>query len=470
MNSRAVESQRIGLNRRQFLKSNLAAALATSVFPTLIPASARGRNGRPAPSSRITVGIIGCGPQGRGVLGNFLNQSDCQVVAACDLKPDQLNLAVEVINARYGNRDCRAYQDFRELVARADLDACLIATPDHWHVLNALAAVRAGEDVYLEKPLALTLAERQALRAAVRRHQRVFQFGTQQRSSRHFRLACALVRNGRIGALKHINVWAPGSAPGGSRKVVPAPAGLDYNFWVGPAPWREHTEHLVTADNAAKTWWFVSNFTLGFISGWGIHPMDIAVWGAGDRLGDWVSVEGRGNFRPAEGICDTATIWEVDYAFATGLTMKFVGVPNGGNRGLPTGEPFLYEPEWKARYRRISEHGTAFEGADGWVHVDRVGLNLQPEELIDLDADKFPTRLVRSSSHVRNFLDCVRHRAETVCPVETAVLVDNLCHAADLAVRLGRKVTLDLRKEIFRNDAEANARFKSRPMRAPWKL
>ncbi|HMD61396.1 MAG TPA: Gfo/Idh/MocA family oxidoreductase, partial [Opitutaceae bacterium] len=370
----------IPLSRREFLGTT-ACALAAASLPSIIPSSALGKDGAVAPSNRITVGVIGCGPQGRGDMLNFLGQEDCRVVAVCDVKTDQLGLARQAVNDYYENQDCRTYHDFRDLVARKDIDACLIATPDHWHVLAALAAVKSGKDVYLEKPLGLTLEEGQALRAMVHHKRRVFQFGTQQRSSKDFRFAAEIVRNGRIGKLRHVNVWAPGSAPGGSRRLVPPPAELDYDMWLGPAAFSPYTENRCSADATLKTWWFKSDYTLGFISGWGVHPLDIALWGASGLLGGSVAVEGRGDFRLAEGECDTATIWEVDYTFASGLTMKFVGIPNGENLGKPTGEPFLHRDAWEQRYRRIEGHGTAFEGTDGWVHVDRTGINLEPGDL-----------------------------------------------------------------------------------------
>lgn len=453
-----------GFSRRKFIKSQLALALAARAFPAIIPASALGRDGHVAPSNRIALGIIGCGPQGMGVLSGFLNEDDCHVSAACDLKPDRLKLAADTINGRYQNQDCRTYQDFSELVARDDMDAFLIATPDHWHVLPAIAAVNAGKDVYVEKPLALGLAERQAMRNAVEKNGRMFQFGTQQRSSRNFRHACELVRKGHIGKLQHINIWAPGSAPGGSRKVTPPPAGMDFDRWLGPAPLREHTENLCTDDSFIKTWWFVSDFALGFIAGWGIHPLDIAVWGAEDRLGDSVEVKGSGVFRNDEGICDTATVWEVDFTFASGLTMKFVGVPNGGNQFLATGDPFAHGEEWTQRYGKIDSHGTAFEGSDGWVHVDRSRVNPQNKELARLDL------ATSGPNHARNFLDSVKSRVQPVCPIDSTVLVDNLCHAADIAIRLKRPVKLDLKNEIFTDDAEAQRMFVGKPLRAPWKL
>ena len=458
------------LTRRDFLRtSTVGAAAVAAGLPTIIPSSALGADGAVAPSNRLAVGGIGLGPQGMGVMSNFLGQKDCQVVAVCDLKEDQLGAARKQVNDRYQNQDCKTYGDFRELVARPDIDACLIATPDHWHILTALAAVNAGKDIYLEKPLALTLAEGLALRRAVQDKKRIFQFGTQQRSGRMFWLACELVRNGLIGKLQHINVWAPGSTPGGSTKEAPVPAGLNYDSWLGPAPFKPYTENRCSADGGKKTWWFINDYTLGFLSGWGVHPLDIALWGAGDLASGIVEVEGHGNF-PTEGACNTATVWEVGMKFGSGVTMTFVGLPNGGNAGQATGQPAYHFDEWRSRYRRIESHGTAFEGTDGWVHIDRSGINVSKETLLDTPESAFTTKLIKSGNHVRNFLDSIKSRQPTVCPVEDAVKVDTLCHVSDAATRLKRRVKFDSAKEQFIGDDEANRGLQARPMRAPWKL
>ena len=455
--------------RRNFLKRSAGLLFSTTALPLIIPDSAFGGSGKVAPSNRIVIGCIGVGPQGRGDMGNFLNQKDAQVVAVCDVKKDQLELARAAVNEQYQNSDCATTGDFRELVARKDIDAFLIATPDHWHVLVALAAVRAGKDIYLEKPMGLNLTEDWTLRREVRRHKRIFQFGTQQRSSRTFRLACELVRNGRIGKLKHINVWAPGSAPGGPTEVVPVPPALNYEMWLGPAPFRPYTLDRCSADGAKKTWWYISDYALGFIAGWGIHPMDIAAWGAGGLLSGPVEVEGRGTFH-SEGACDTATVWNINMTFGSGVTLKFVGVPNGGNQGRATCDAWPQEEEWKRRYRRITSHGTAFEGASGWVHVDREGINLQPENLIDESEASFPIQLLQSSNHVRNFLDSVKSRSETVCSIDESVFSDALCHICEIAIRLNRKVVWDPKNERFVRDEEANLRLLGRKMRPPWTL
>jgi predicted dehydrogenase len=460
--------QRLLFTRRHFLKQTTGVTLSAMAIPSIVPASVLGKDGAVAPSNRITVGCIGVGPQGQGDMGGFLNQKDAQVVAVCDVKTEQLEQARGAVNGKYQNKDCAVYGDFQELVARKDIDACLIATPDHWHVLVAQAAVRAGKDIYVEKPMGLSLAEDWALRKDVHHHKRVFQFGTQQRSGRLFRTACELVRNGRIGKLKHINVWAPGSSPGGANNVVPVPPGLNYDMWLGPAPFKPHTQDLCSADGAKKTWWFKSDYALGFIAGWGIHPIDIAAWGA-DLFDGPIEVEGRGTFY-GEGACDTATVWNINLKFASGVTMTFAGVPNGGNQGKSTSDTWPQQKEWQQRYRRITSHGTAFEGTDGWVHIDRDGINLQPENLIDDNVDSFKVRLTRSPDHVRNFLDCIKSRAEAVCGIDESVRSDTLCHIAEIAIRLNRRVVWDPKKEKFIGDEEANLRLGPRKMRLPWHL
>ena len=456
-----------GLSRRIFFRRAAGAALAGTVFPHIIPASALGAEGTVAPSNRITVGCIGTGPQGTGVMHGFLGLKDARVVAVCDVKQDQLEQARAAVNKAYQNQDCATCGDFREVIARKDIDACLVATPDHWHMPISVAAIRAGKGVYCEKPMGYSLAEDQALRAAVNQTKGVFQFGTQQRSDRKFRIACELVRNGRIGQLKHINVYAPGSAPGGSTKEVPPPPGWNYDFWLGPAPARPYTEDLASADGYKKTWWFNTTFSFGFITGWGIHPMDIAVWGGGPLLEGTVEVEGKGNY-PTQGACDTATTWDINYRFAGGVTMTFVGTPNKGNTGQATDEPWPHFDEWKQRFGNLTTHGTTFEGTDGWILVDRGQLVTNPETLREIKPDEFKVRLKESSNHVRDFLDSVKSRKPTVSPAEDAVRTDLLCHIGDIAARRGSKLTFDLKKERFVGDREADARLKLRDMRKPW--
>ena len=454
-------------SRRDFLKRTAIAAGVVAGFPTIIPASALGKNGTVAPSGRVALGAIGVGERCQDVLKGFLPKPDCQVVALCDVKRDVLAKAKKLVDERYENTACQTESDFRKLVARKDLDAILITSTDHWHVLHALAAVRAGKDVYVEKPLGLSLGQDQALRHEVQKRKRVFQFGTQQRSDKKFRLACELVRNGHIGQLKHINIWAPGSIPGGSTQQVPPPAPLDYEFWLGPAAVRPYTENLTAFEMGKKTWWYISDFALGFIAGWGIHPMDIALWGAGPLAAGTVELEGHGHF-PETGVCNTATTWDIDFSFVSGLTMKFLGTPNGSPE-----EKFVQKEEWTRRYgAEIKQHGTAFEGTKGSIMVHRGAITTHPETLLDLESDHaaFPTQLVHSLDHARNFLDAVKSRQPTVSSIDSAVQSDAFCHISDLAIRLRRKLIYDGKAEKLLGDKEANQRLQVRPLRKPWKL
>jgi predicted dehydrogenase len=455
--------------RRQFLKQAAGSTVSLAVFPSIIPASALGRNGSVAPSDRIAIGCIGLGERGREDLGSFLGQKEAQVVAVCDVHSGHLERARQIVNEHYQSKDCVGYPDFRDLMERRDIDACVVATPDQWHVLTALAAVRSGKDVYVEKPLGLSVTEDCALRQAVHQHKRIFQFGTQQRSDRKFRMACELVRNERIGKLKHINVWAPGSIAGGSTDQVAPPPELNYDLWQGECRSKPYTKNLADELYGAPetTWRFISDYALGFVAGWGVHPLDIAVWGAGaDLFGGHLEVEGNGTFH-SEGVCDTATIWDVKMKAAGGLTLHFVGAPN--TYRLPSGEPWPEEQEWKQRYGTIANYGTAFEGTDGWVHVDRDRINVQPENLVEEKEESFQIQLPRSPHHAQNFLDCIKNRAETICPIGEAVRSDTLCHLSDIAMRLNRKLIWDPKKERFVGDEEANLRL-VRAMRPPWHL
>ena len=449
------------LTRRSFLRTNITLALAAGAFPTIIPASALGREGKVAPGSRVVVGCIGNGPQGRGVMNGFLAQADAQVVAVCDVKLDQLELARTAVNQRYSNSDCATYSDFHELLARKDIDAVLIATPDHWHVPVAVTAARVGKDIYLEKPMGLSLAEDQLLRQAVQKHNRVFQFGTQQRSAREFWRACQLVRNGRIGKLKHINVWAPASAPGGSTTPVPVPDTINYDRWLGPARFTPYTADKCLAEG--KTWWFNSDYALSFVAGWGVHPLDIALWGHPNMFQGRMSVAGKGVF-PQEGAGNTSVAWKVDFTFADGVTMDFRGTPNG-YKEVNALNDFT---AWREKYGEVKDHGTAFEGTDGWVVVKRNSLRTSPETLAEEPLDTFKIQLPRSGNHVRNFLDGVKSRARTVCPIEEAVQADTLCHLSDIATRLDRQLTFDPRAEKFVRDEEANRKLQLRPLRSPY--
>jgi predicted dehydrogenase len=443
------------VERREFLKTAAGVVLG---LPEIVSSSALGREGDVAASNRVTIGCIGVGSRGRQVLDGFLDHRDAQVVAVCDVNAHQRAAVVRRVNDHYQANGCRAYHDFRQLISRADVDMVIIATPDQWHVLTALAAARAGKDVYLEKPIGVTLAEAQVLRAVVKRYGTVFQFGTQQRSDGKFHLACELVRNGRIGRLHTVNVWSPGSRAGGSLERVPQPEWLDYEMWVGPAPMSPYTKHRCTnrfePGDPYKIWPFISDYCAGWISGWGVHPMDIALWGAGDLLSGPLEIEGTGSF-PTEGLCDTATDWDLTMKFQTGRVLNFTGPPSSS--------------KWRGRFGRHGGHGTVFVGTEGWIHVDRSGISAHPPALLESSIGPAEIHLTTSDNHGRNTLDCVKTRGRPVSHIDAAYAVDTVCQVSAIAAKLGRRLQWDAQSQRFVDDETANVLL-SRAMRSPWHL
>jgi glucose-fructose oxidoreductase len=449
------------LSRRRFLQRTSASTLGVLALPSLVASTVLGRGGATAPNSRVLVACIGTGPQGRGVMGNFLSQPDCRVVAVCDVKTDSLQRGRDQVNHAYQNQDVRAYADFREVLERREIDGVLIGTPDHWHVPISLAAARAGKDIYLEKPMGLVVEENQRLRGALKKHGRVFQFGTQQRSGSQFWQACQLVRSGYIGTLKHIDVWCAASQPGGTTQPAQVPPTIDYDFWLGPARYTPYTEQKCAEDG--KTWWFTYDYALGFVAGWGVHPLDIAYWGCPSLTEGPLAVEGRGVI-PTEGACDTAVAWEVLFRSHNGVTLRYRGAPNG----YDTPSPLTDFNDWRPQYGRIVDHGTAFVGSEGWILVDRTQIRTSPESLVEIRFSPDAHVIRRSNNHVRDLLDCMRSRAQPICNIDEAFQADQLCHLSDLAIRLDRRLTWDPRKEQFTGDREANRQLRIRSTRQPW--
>ncbi len=422
------------VSRRVFLKSAAAAASA-AVAPAIVPSSVFGQN---APGNRITVGQIGAGGRGSGQARSFAHSDACRVVAVCDPFRDRREKNAEHVNQIYKGNVCTPYNDLREMLAREDIDAVGICTPDHWHVPAALLAVRSGRHVYVEKPLGMSVEQDIALREACRQYGAVFQYGTQQRSQEHIRFGCELVRNGRIGKLLSVEVLSPASGQGGSTEPIPVPEGFDYDLWLGPAPEAPYTKDRCTPQGA----YFISDYALGFIAGWGAHPLDVAVWGLGDtREAVPVEYEGRGAF-PTEGLYDTATSWDVRGKFANGVEFRFRGP---------------------------GENLTIYTGERGRVHISRGYLKTEPESLKNEVIGPGEVRLYRSVNHTQNFLDCIRTRQRTVSPVETAVLSDTISQLSDIAIRTGRKIRWDPKGERILGD-EGASRMLKRGMRGPWTL
>jgi len=417
------------IRRRRFLQWAGAAAL-----PVIVPAKVCGAQ---APSNDVTVGSIGVGGRGTAIMNEAAGQPGVKVVAVCDAFQERRERHAARLNERYGGRVCRAYRDLRALLARDDIDAVTIGTPDHWHVPAALMAVRSGKDVYVEKPLGLSMEELWAIRREVQRYGRVFQYGTQQRSIAHVRFGCELVRNGRLGRLQSVKVTAPSYGfEGGALEPIPVPPGLDYDLWLGPAPWRPYTKDRCTPWG---TYW-VSDNAHGFIGGWGAPPLPAMVWAMGDGP-HAVPVEYQGTGRFGTGLCDAAYDWDIRGRFASGVDFHFTP----GN------------------------DCTTIVGTRGRVAISRARLQAAPESLLRERIGPEETRLYESRHHMGNFIDCVRTRRPTVAPVEVAVRSDTITQLSVIAIQTGRKIRWDPVQEKILDDPGAE-QLLTRAMRLPWHL
>jgi predicted dehydrogenase len=438
------------VTRRQFLKSSAVAAGGTALLgPSIVTTSVLGAR---APSNRVTFGFIGVGRMGMDDMREILGLKQAQVVAVCDVDANRANNAKKTVETHYGRqasggayKGCKAYGDYRDLVAQTDIDAVCIATPDHWHVLPAIAAAKAGKDIFLQKPLSLTIKEGRVLSDTVRRYGRIFQVGSQQRSDARWRRACELVRNGRIGKLHTVKVGFGVDPATGPEPPMPVPKGLDYDMWLGPAPWAAYTEKRVhpQKDYSRPGWLRIADYGAGMITGWGAHHNDIAQWGMGTEYTGPVEIEGQTEY-PRDGLWDVHGDFRIEYTYANGV--KVICADN-----------------------KKTKQGVLFEGTEGWVYVMRGQVDAQPKSLLTSTIGPDDIHLYKSDRHKDNFLECIKSRREAVAPVEIGHRSCTVCLLGEIAMRLRRKLKWDPDKEEFLNDDQAN-RMLARPMRSPWKL
>jgi predicted dehydrogenase len=451
------------ISRRRFLQG-AAAVTSLAGFPSVIPSSALGKDGSVAPSDRVVLACIGLGIQGVSNMRMFLRNPEVQVVALCDVYEPQRLKAKKLVDEAYGNQACGLFKDFREVVQRRDIDAVQITTPDHWHPIIAIEAARKGKHMYFEKPIGWSVRAAQAVRKAVQENKVVFQFGTQQRSEGSFRRACELVRNGRIGELKTILVGVPGGVSLPDQPTEPVPKELDYEMWLGPAPWAPYSFERCRpyTDRPGEdwtrnysTWYHISDYCIGFIGNWGIHHLDIAQWGNGTEDTGPVEVEGTGTF-PTAGLADCVLTWQVENRYANGVTMVHMDDETSSKHPLQAGG---------------HGHGILFLGPEGWVHVDRSRIDAHPQSLLRSSIGPNEVNLFRSDEegHHGNFVKAIKGQTKTASPVDAAVRSDTIAWLDQIAIKLGRKLRWDPIKEAFVNDDEAN-RMLDRPMRAPWKI
>jgi predicted dehydrogenase len=436
-------SKHKNIHRRQFLKTATGVTAGAISFPYLIPSSALGKAGTIAPSNRVVMSAIGVGSMGSGDMRGFLRRDQVQMVAVCDVDKEHRDKAKRNVDEKYNNSDCKTYLDFRELIARGGLDAVTMALPDHWHGIIAVAAARAGLDIHAQKPLARTIRDGRAICDAVKKYGVVWQTGSQQRSGGSFRRACELVRNGRIGKVFKVEVGLPDGSGTGQKPLLTVPDWLDWDFWLGPAPWRAYQDF--GRGNCHWDWRWIMDYSGGQLTDWAGHHIDIAHWGLGfDRTGP-VEIEGRGVY-PGEGLYDVPIAYRFTCKYANGLTMI---VANDSQQ--PKGR------------------GAVWYGDKGWIHVKRGKLDAEPKSILDSVIGSNEIHLYKSDDHKGNFLDCIRTRSETVAPAEVAHRSISVGLLGEIAMLTGRKLKWDPEKEIFLNDNEAN-RLLSRPMRNPWHL
>lgn len=365
-----------------------------------------------------------------------------QITAVCDVKQWEREKARNIVNEKLGNNVCDTYNDFRDLLARNDIDAVMIATPDQWHIPIAVAAAKAGKDIYVEKPLGVSINEGKALRDAVRKHNVVFMHGTEMRTIQKTHHACELIRNGRIGKVHTVTVNCPRGQITGEHPVMPVPAGFDYDMWLGPAPYKPYTY-----DRCEDGWYYISDYQpSGFIAGWGVHPLDLVQWALGTEYTGPSEIEGKGRF-PDAGLYDTPYTWLIKYKYADATQIKFV------NNDKDNDEMLVH-----------------FEGTDGWIDITYLrGIDAFPKSLLTSVIAPNEVHLKKCTDDNADFLRCVKTRAKTISPIEPAHRATSICYLGYISIVLNRKLKWDPEKETFPNDDEAN-KMLSRPMRSPWHL
>ena len=433
------------ISRRHFIKTT-AAALAA---PAIVPASVLKR---PAPSDIMSIGCIGVGRQGRGDMQELiyrgLESGTARVTAVCDVDKKRLEQGKALVEKIYSEelglneyKGCAVYTDFRELLYRRDIDGVLIVTPDHWHAFHAISAAKAGKDIYLEKPLTYSIREGRKLVETVRQNKCILQVGSQQRSSAHFRMACELVRNQRIGTLHTIHVWLPQDVGTGDSTPMPVPENLDFDFWLGPAAEIPYTEDRVHPQISYERpgWLQIEQYCRGMITGWGSHMNDTAQWGNGTDDTGPIEIQSEADF-PFRGLFDVHTIFRAEALYANGVRLI-----------QQTGDPA----------------GVKFEGDKGWVFVKRYEVHASDPSIMREKIGENEIHLYESSNHMKNFLECMHSRKEPITPVEVGHRSNSVCVITHIAMKLGRKLKWDPKNEKFIDDDEAN-KWLDFPHRGPW--
>jgi myo-inositol 2-dehydrogenase / D-chiro-inositol 1-dehydrogenase len=451
------------MNRREYLKKSAISATGMVVVPTIVPASVLGKN---APSNKINIGQIGCGRIARDHdLPGTMQYDIARVVAVADVDMKRAREGKELIEKYYREKkksdqyvDVKTYQDYREMLLDKDIDAVIISTPDHWHAQPAIEAALAGKDIYLQKPTSLTIAEGRALADVIRLKGTVLQVGTQQRSSKQFRIAAELVRNGRIGKLHTVRIGLPGDPAGPDVPEMPVPKELDYDMWLGSTPEVYYTETRVHPQSGYSRpgWLRCEQFGAGMITGWGQHHIDSAHWGMNTEYTGPEEIEAVAEF-PRSGLWDVHGDFMVKAKYDNDIMMFISGGYTNGIRYEGT-EGWIFvsrgnysatasDPESKARSAR------ALDASDPNILTSQIGEN--------------ETHLYVSEEQHGNWLDCIQSRKAPISTAEVGHRTCSVCLISHIAMKLDRKLYWDAANERFRGDDEANAML-TRSQRAPW--
>jgi predicted dehydrogenase len=462
---------KVKVSRRTFLKTSIG-AVAAAGFPSIVPSSVFGQM---APSNRINIGAIGTGRISRGHdMPGIWQFEHARIMAVCDLSARRVEDAKALINGVYAKKTGKTYDgvtgysNYHDLLANKDIDAVVISTPDHQHAILAVDAVRAGKDVYLQKPASLTIAEGRYLSDAVNASGRILQIGSQQRSWVQFRIAAELVRNGRIGHLKHVEIGLPGDPAGGDSTPMPVPAGFQYDAWLGSTPVVPYTVDRVMPQTGFDRpgWLRCEQFGAGMITGWGAHHVDSAHWGMDTEYTGPVEIWGDAEF-PTHGLWDVHGKFKTHAIYANGVTMDISGdFPNGIKFYGTKGWVFVTRTE---QVTPTDPGGKPKIASSGSGPLAVAGLTVSDPKILQSDFGSDDIHLYRSSDQHGNWLDCIRSRQEPISPVEKGHRACSTCLLHHIAMKTKRRMHWDPVKERFLGD-DAAKKMLSRPQRAPYQF
>lgn len=445
------------LSRRNFLKNTAVGLAGTIMVPTIVSSCAKGAN------DRILIAHIGVGSRGQTTMKSYFIPLETSLsVATCDPFEQRRNASAQYITAQYREKGVKApkcipYLHFEEILERDDIDAVHISTPDHWHVPLAIKAAQAGKHIYLEKPLGLSYPNFKILEKEVKANDVRFHYGTQQRTMRHMQLGIEMIKDGKIGEIERVEAWAPGYNPVESPVCteVPVPDDFDYGLWTGPAPLNPYCPERVTNNSS----WFQWDYSIGFLAGWGAHPLDVMVWALKDKLSGKYTCEGTGKYWKPGGIYNNIRAWDVRYEYDSGIRLHFFDTD------------FAIENDL-LHYRRSKEgNGTTFYGSKGWISLSRSSAQSDIPG-VDKKLNDFPKNdrgVIRSEGNRMGqyFVDVVTNKIPEICPLDEAIISDCISHMANITIRTGRKITWDPLKGEVVDDREANKLF-VRDMREPY--